>query len=111
MLDSLPWPWSDGPAPEPTTVYALYEDGTLGQLTAVLDSGKPVLSRPGRLLTRDEYETLRGQMTDAHNARLAELEAADEARQASAFRDLTKASIPEATARALSGYTGTADGV
>ncbi|MGW4731851.1 hypothetical protein ACWEQC_22255 [Streptomyces shenzhenensis] len=110
MLESLPsFPWpDDGPAPEPTEVWVLYDDGALGSITL---SGLhlPVLPRPGRVITRDEYDRLSAQMADSHAARLKTMDDEEAARQVREFRDLTAAGIPEETARRLSGYTGPTD--
>ncbi|MGW0086555.1 hypothetical protein [Streptomyces sp. NPDC003393] len=108
MINDLPWPWpGDGPAPEPVKHWVIYDDGVTGQLTVTGD-GPPVLSRPGRLVTQEEYEAHRAQMQAAHDERIAELQAAETAEALRQFQDLRAAGIPEATARQLSSYTGPA---
>ncbi|MGP4091508.1 hypothetical protein [Streptomyces sp. KR55] len=106
-LPSLPWPDFE-PAPEPVKAWVQYEDGSLGSIT-LAGLELPVLARPGRVITQDEYHRLSAEMTDAHTARLKAMEDEEAARQVREFRDLTTADIPEETARRLSGYTGPAD--
>ncbi|MET9818351.1 hypothetical protein [Streptomyces sp. NPDC006355] len=106
-LPNFPWPWPDyEPPEEPVTGWVLYDDGSIGSISVT--GGKlPVLGRPGRLITKEEYERLTAEMTAAHTARLEAAEAEAAARQAREYRDLTTAGVPDATARSLTGYTGT----
>ncbi|MEV6740464.1 hypothetical protein AB0N14_27340 [Streptomyces sp. NPDC051104] len=103
----MPGDADDEPAPKPTTHWAVYEDGALGEITVTGDK-PPVLSRPGRLVTQVEYQALLTQMTALQDARLAQLRADETAQQLAAFSDLLKAGLSEATARSLSGYLGAA---
>ncbi|MFF4755544.1 hypothetical protein ACWD5R_32045 [Streptomyces sp. NPDC002514] len=106
MLDGLPdFPGFPGTTPDPVKGWALYDDGTLGSLT-LFGCGLPELPRPGKLITKQEYDRIHAEMMDAHAARLQEMEAVDAARQEREYRHLTEAGIPETTARSLSGYTG-----
>jgi hypothetical protein len=106
-LPGWPWPWPGGDdptPPEPTTYYVLYPDGHIGQITAT--GTDPVLPEGAKLLTQEEYEETRAQMLEAHEARLAELEAAETAQQLAGYTALVAVGIPEAVARSLSGYEG-----
>lgn len=109
MLDalaSLPLPSFDfQPAPKPEKRWVVYDDGVLGELT-VQAGATPVLSRRGRLVTQEEYETRRAAMTAAHEDRLAGLRETEAAQRLQQFKDLHAAGIAEATARQLSGYDG-----
>lgn len=104
-----PWPWPDfEPAPEPVVHYVLRADGVLSQITSVAGQD-PVLPEGAQLLSQEVFEELRARMRDAHAERVAELQAAEEAQQRAAYEALAAVpGIPEAVARALSGYTGAA---
>ncbi|MET7720705.1 hypothetical protein [Streptomyces mirabilis] len=109
-LPDWPWPWPDGDdpttPPEPTTHYVQYPDGHISQITAT--GAEPVLAEGAKLLTQEQYEETRAQMLEAHEARLVELQAGEEAAQLQQYKDLRAVGLPEATARSLSGYTGQA---
>ncbi|MET8609837.1 hypothetical protein [Streptomyces misionensis] len=119
MIDALPWPWpwpggggdggGGGPAPEPVISYVQYDDGTLAKMTTG-PGIDVVLSRPGRLITSEEYDALSAAMTQAHDAKVQAMRDADDARKQNTYRDLVAAGIPDATARDLSGYEGPAKG-
>ncbi|MDH6489685.1 hypothetical protein [Streptomyces sp. SAI-127] len=108
MLDipGLPLPDFE-PAPEPTIYHVLFPDGVLGRVT-VTGSQKPVLAGGAKLVTQEVYDMLRAQMLEAHEARVAEMLAAEEDVQRQQYEDLRAVGIPETTARSLSGYGGQA---
>ncbi|WP_413808102.1 hypothetical protein [Streptomyces sp. OE57] len=103
-----PWPWPDyEPNPQPVKAWVQYEDGSLGSLI-VTGGNLPELSRPGRIITEDEYNRLTAAIAEAHTARLEAMAEEEAARQEREYQDLTAAGVPEPTARSLSGYTGPA---
>lgn len=92
-------------AGETVTYWAVYDDGSAGRIE-VTNGEEPVLSKPGRLVTEEEYgERLEEIQAERDRAR-AELEAADLARTREDYLALREAGVPEATARRMSGYTG-----
>ncbi|HLL36317.1 MAG TPA: hypothetical protein VK545_21095 [Streptomyces sp.] len=93
------------PIGEERTYWVIYDDGSTGQITATGES-EPDLTRPGRLVTQEEYEARLEEIRAARAAHLEELLEAEAAQQLAEYRDLRAAGIPDATARRLSGYTG-----
>jgi hypothetical protein len=87
---------------EVTDWYVIYDDGSAGHMQ-VLAETEPVLSRPGRFVTRDEYSDRLGELNAATAAYVAELTAADEARQTADYEALLAAGVPDDTARRMSG--------
>jgi len=106
-LPGWPWPWPGGgdTAPEPTVYYVRFPDGHIGQITAAFGT-EPLLPEGSTTLTQEQYQELRGQMHDAHEARLAQIQAAEEAARLQQYQDLLEVGLPDATARGLSGYDG-----
>jgi hypothetical protein len=101
-----PWPWPGGEnPPQPTTHYVQFPDGHIGQITGHAGT-EPVLPEGSTLLTQEQYEALRAQLQDAHDARLEQLLAAEEAARLQQYQDLLGVGLPDATARSLSGYDG-----
>lgn len=91
---------------ESVSFYAVYDDGSIGQLRVPAGAPEPVLSKPGRLVDEEEFQDA----LDAIKAEAAQQAAADDAaRRALAKADydaLVAAGIPDASARRLSGHTG-----
>ncbi|MEZ7005814.1 hypothetical protein [Streptomyces sp. AD55] len=109
MLDaigSLPLPGFEPERPS-RQLFAAFDDGVVARITVQGDR-EPALTRGGRLISEAEYEERRAAMAAAHDARLAELHELETARCLTQYQDLTRAGIPDATARSLSGYTGPA---
>ncbi|WP_327421697.1 hypothetical protein OG763_14230 [Streptomyces sp. NBC_01230] len=90
------------PAGEPRTYWVLYEDGALARIEAIGDEVK--VPEGGQLLTEEEYEQRLQQWQEANDAHVAELKAADQARQTEDYEALLAAGLPEATAARLAGY-------
>ncbi|MFI9418107.1 hypothetical protein [Streptomyces werraensis] len=91
------------PAGEVVDVYVIYDDGTTGHLQASADR-ELTLSRPGRVVSRDEYSERLGQLRDGTAAHVAALEAADEARHRADFEALVGLGVPEESARRMAGF-------
>ncbi|WP_328427933.1 hypothetical protein [Streptomyces sp. NBC_00443] len=91
------------------TLYVLFPDGMLSQITASAVT-EPALPEGAKLVTQERYEELRGQMRERHEARLAEMEAVEAQLRRDQYDDLLAAGVREATARSLSGYDGPAEG-
>jgi F0F1-type ATP synthase epsilon subunit len=103
MLDIPGLPLPDVPLPEPLTLWVLHESGALSRIT-VTGGILPVLPDGARLLTQEAYEELQAQMRQAHDDRLAEMQAAEEQQRREQYEDLRAVGLREETARTLSGY-------
>jgi hypothetical protein len=96
------------PLPEQVTRYVQFPDGVLGRI--VVGAGlDPELPHGAKFVTEEVYEELRAQMREQHDARVAEMLAAEKDARRQQYEDLVAAHIPEATARALSGHGGPLD--
>ncbi|MFJ8143262.1 hypothetical protein [Streptomyces sp. NPDC096013] len=90
-----------------STYWVVYDDGSAG-LIETTDEEAPLLSRPGRLVTQQEYQARLDELT-AHTATHRAEQAAAEAQQArDDYTALIALGAPDATARRMSGYTGPA---
>ncbi|MYX39055.1 MULTISPECIES: hypothetical protein [unclassified Streptomyces] len=98
---------TDEPETEPVTYWALYEDGSAG-LIKTTTGEEPVLTKPGQLVTEEEYTAKFEELRAAHEAHVAQLQAEDEQRTREDYDALIGAGVPEATARRMSGYQGEA---
>ncbi|WP_413808098.1 hypothetical protein [Streptomyces sp. OE57] len=91
--------------PEATVFYVIFQDGSTG-LIETTSGEEPLLSKPGRLVTAEEYETARADIQAAvESSRAAILQAETAAAQA-AYGELRTAGLSDAVARTLSGYQG-----
>lgn len=99
-----------GPAPVITwNYYIIYDDGTLedGTLEAPADQPPvPVLARPGRVVTKEEYDAALADWQDAQDEIAADREAAEAAAIKANYDALIAMGIPDALARSLTGYRG-----
>ncbi|MEU6594800.1 hypothetical protein ABZ923_37335 [Streptomyces sp. NPDC046881] len=93
------------PVGESVDLYVIYDDGTPAHMQ-VLAGMEPVLSRPGRFVSLEEYGERRQELQDGITAHIASLEKADEIRQENDFEALIALGVPEDSARRMSGYTG-----
>ncbi|MGY5034348.1 hypothetical protein ACWC9U_26525 [Streptomyces sp. 900116325] len=90
------------PTAAPRTYWVLYENGVIARIEA---TGNEVQApEGGQLLTQEEYEQRLQQWQEANDAHVAELKAADRARQTEDYEALVAAGLPEATAARLAGY-------
>lgn len=92
------------PIAETQVHYVLYDDGALGRIETSQET--PVLTRPGQLVSEEEYQQHLAQMTAARETYLADLVSAETARQQEDYQALRVLLVPEATARRLTGYQG-----
>lgn len=92
-------------AGDPVDYFVIYDDGSTGQIT-LTNGGEPVLGKPGRLVTREEYDERLEEIQAVRDAAREEREAEDLARQREDYLALRAAGVPEATARRMSGYEG-----
>ena len=96
------------------TYYVLYEDGSTGvlsvesQVAASVGEG-PVLTKPGRVVTVDEYDAARGMLKAAHQTYVDSLVAADLGRNQSDYEALRRIGVPDDTARRVTGFTHEAE--
>ncbi|MFD0208940.1 hypothetical protein ACFVH9_07370 [Streptomyces hirsutus] len=88
--------------------WVIYDDGSVGRVATTGE--EPVLSRPGRLVTEEEYQERAGELAAEREAHLARLAAEDEVRTRAAYEAFLEAGFPEEVARQMSGYTGQTDG-
>ncbi|NBM15779.1 NAD-glutamate dehydrogenase [Streptomyces sp. GC420] len=93
------------PVGELVDVFVIYEDGTPAHMQ-VLAGTEPMLSRPGAFVSRAEYGERVRELREGTAARVAELEAADEAHHRADYDALRAAGVAEDSARRLSGYGG-----
>ncbi|MFK0063329.1 hypothetical protein ACIQTN_29390 [Streptomyces werraensis] len=91
------------PLGRPVDWYVIYDDGTAAHLQ-VVGEVEPVLGRPGRLVSEEEYGERMAQLRESSAEHVAALEAADVARQETDYQGLRAAGVPEDTARRMSGY-------
>ncbi|MFF0092654.1 hypothetical protein ACFYSF_22210 [Streptomyces canus] len=96
------------PLPELVTRYVRFPDGVLGRIE-LGDGLEPELPDGVQFVTKEVYEELRAAMREQHDTRVAEMLAAEKDARRQQYEDLVAASIPEATARALSGHGGPLD--
>ncbi|MGX1514053.1 hypothetical protein [Streptomyces collinus] len=96
-----------GTAPVGQTVdrYVIYDDGAAGHLQ-VLDGTEPVLMRPGRFVTEEEYGARVLELREQTARYIAGLTAEDDARQAADYAALLAAGVAEESARRMAGYQG-----
>ncbi|MGW3971213.1 hypothetical protein ACWEFD_18175 [Streptomyces ardesiacus] len=92
---------------EATTYYVLFEDGSVSLMTSTTGE-MPALGKPGRSVSREEYETRQAEIRAAREKYVADLQAEDDRRTREDYEALISSGVPEATARRLSGYTGEA---
>lgn len=85
--------------------WAVYDDGSVGRIT-VTNGQEPVLGKPGRLVTEEEYRGRLEEIQAVRDQARADQEAADLARTREDYLALRAAGVPDATARRMSGYTG-----
>jgi hypothetical protein len=105
MLDPEVLPLPVDIPPVPITLYVVFADGVLGRITTH-EGLEPVLAEGVKVVPQPVWEALKAQMTEQHEARLAELEAAEEETRRQQYEDLRAVGIPESSARSLSGYAG-----
>ncbi|MFD5570500.1 hypothetical protein [Streptomyces cadmiisoli] len=105
-LPGWPWPWSGGgePPAEPVVHFLRYADGHIGQITVT--GMEPVIPEGATVLTQEQYEATRAEITQAHEARLADLQSAESAARLRQYAELTSVGLSDETARSLSGYDG-----
>ncbi|MFM9590691.1 hypothetical protein ACKI16_29315 [Streptomyces scabiei] len=97
------------PIADTTTHFVLYDDGSTGQII-VTGEEEPVLGKPGRFTSEEEYRARLGELTAGHAERSAGLLADDEDRTSGDYQALRGAGIPDGTARRLTGWAGPATG-
>ena len=92
---------------EPVVFYVIYEDGSVEVLTVTGDpDAEPVLSKPGRIASKIEYDQYLAVLEEQHAIYLAEIAAREQQVLKADYDALIAAGIPEATARRITGYTG-----
>ncbi|MGY3199708.1 hypothetical protein [Streptomyces sp. TE5632] len=87
--------------------YVIYDDGSVGRFATT--GGEPVLAKPGRLVTEEEYQERADELAAEREEHLARIAAEDEARTRAAYQAFLTAGFPEEVARQMSGYMGPAD--
>ncbi|MFE9319225.1 hypothetical protein ACFYNV_29700 [Streptomyces albidoflavus] len=92
-------------AGEPVAYWAIYDDGSTGRIV-VTNGEEPVLGKPGRLVSEEEYAERLAELEAERERKRAERAAADEERTRTDYLALRAAGVPEDTARRMSGYTG-----
>ena len=85
--------------------FVIYDDGTTGRMQ-VSKGTEPTLSRSGSFVSEEEYGARVQQLGEGTAAHVAELQAADEARQAADYEALVGLGVPEDSARRMAGYDG-----
>ncbi|MGW2951480.1 hypothetical protein [Streptomyces eurythermus] len=102
MLNSGPLPID--PPVEPTVLHVVYESGALGRIT--VGAGlEPVLADSVQVVPPSVWESMQAQMREQHEARIAELQAAEAEQRREAYEALVQVpGITEAVARSLSGH-------
>ncbi|PWI15939.1 hypothetical protein DI272_18550 [Streptomyces sp. Act143] len=96
------------PVGELETRFVQFADGVLGRMEVGVGLD-PELPEGAKFVTEEVYEELRATLREQHDARVAEMLAAEKDARRQQYEDLVAASIPEATARALSGHGGPLD--
>jgi hypothetical protein len=93
---------------EPVTYWAIYDDGSTGVITVTSqgEADEPVLSKPGRLVTQEEYDERLAEIREQQAANAQALAEADAARTREDYLELLRAGVAEPTARRMSGYEG-----
>lgn len=94
-----------GAAPVGETVdrYVIFDDGVTGHMR-VPAGVEPVLLRPGRFVTEEEWGERVRELREQSAAHVARLLAADDARHAADYAALRDAGVPEESARRMAGY-------
>lgn len=88
---------------ESTVHYVLYDDGSTGQITTT-GPGLGELAKPGREVTRAEYEVVLAELHAMRDDHFAELQAADAERLRRHYDALLGVGLPADVAAAMSGY-------
>ncbi|MEZ3180826.1 hypothetical protein KYY02_19660 [Streptomyces pimonensis] len=86
------------------TLYAIYDDGSVGTIEYEEETPPP-LSEPGRVVTEAEYLAAYDALQQQIRQRREAAAAADLAERRAAYDELVAAGISDAAARKLSGYT------
>ncbi|WP_146238351.1 hypothetical protein [Streptomyces sp. Act143] len=93
------------------TLYYQYADGSVSKRT-VTDTGEPVPPPPGGTeITAEEYAQQLAAIEQTNADAEAELHDQEQQQSLEDYQALLALSVPEATARRLSGYTGPAEEV
>jgi hypothetical protein len=92
------------PIAETHTYYVQYDNGALGRIETSEET--PVLTRPGQLISEEEYQTLLAAVKAARQEHLDDLMNAEASQKQEDYQALRLLLVPEATARRLSGWTG-----
>ncbi|MFJ4469621.1 hypothetical protein ACIP2X_19335 [Streptomyces sp. NPDC089424] len=102
----LPWTGEGAPPapPEPVVHFLRYADGHIGQIAVT--GMDPVIPEGAEVLTQQQYEATRAEINQAHEARLADLQAAEAAARLRQYEELRTVGLSDGTARSLSGYDG-----
>lgn len=89
------------------TFYVIYDDGSVEEQThADTDGAEPVLSKPGRVAGKAEYDQTLALLEEQQAIWLAETRAREDQLRKDDYGALLAAGIPEATARRITGYNG-----
>lgn len=91
------------PVGEIVDVFVIYDDGTPAHMQ-ILAGAEPTLSRPGRLVSEEQYGERLQELRAASAAHVAALEAQDEARHKADYEALLGAGVPEENARRMAGF-------
>lgn len=90
-----------------TTFYIIYDDGSVeAQTVPDVPGVQAVLSKPGRVSGKIEYDQYRARLEEQAAIWLAETQAREQQVRKDDYDALIIAGIPEATARRITGYTG-----
>lgn len=92
-------------AGETAEYFAILDDGSVRRMT-VTNGTEPVLSKPGRWVTEEEYKERLAEIQTVRDRARADQEAQDRARTWEDYQALRAAGVPEASARRMSGYKG-----
>jgi hypothetical protein len=93
------------PVGEIENVFVIYDDGTPAHMQ-VLAGPEPTLSRPGRIVSEEEYGARLQELRATTAAHVADMEAQDEARHRDDYEVLLGLGVPEVNARRMAGYLG-----
>ena len=88
-----------------TVIYAIYDDGSIEQ-QRIEGADDPILSKPGRLVSEEEYQQALSVLVEHHADMVTSLETAEQQSIRSDYETLIATGIPEGTARRLTGYVG-----
>jgi len=89
------------------TFYIIYEDGSVeAQTLPDVPGAEPVLSKPGRVSGKIEYDQYLARLNEQNNIWFSETLAREQQLLKADYDALIAAGIPEATARRITGYTG-----